>query len=136
MKRKRDHIPLSNVVFTRNNLTDEVMNVTGVLKHVDESSPNITLHVDKSVIVLGRRKCCDVVLDHPTVSRKQCTFSITDGVYITDEGSSNGTYVNNRRIFKKQKIKHGDTLSFGVDSSYVFYNYLESQIESANRQDV
>jgi transcriptional regulator with PAS, ATPase and Fis domain len=45
-------------------------------------------------IVIGSAPDCDVVLDHPTVSRRHCALGVTErGVRLRDLGSKNGTRV-------------------------------------------
>lgn len=52
------------------------------------------------VIRIGRGSDADVRVDHPLVSRLHCTVSRnSDGAFIiTDQRSTNGTYVNGRRV--------------------------------------
>ena len=48
---------------------------------------------------VGRHPKCDIVLDHPSVSKKQALlFSKDKNVYLTDCESHNGTRVNGHRI--------------------------------------
>ena len=56
----------------------------------------------------------DLVIDDPTVSRKHAVLRSEHGRYtIADLDSSNGTYVNGRRIKKPAPIEPGDEVSFG-----------------------
>ena len=51
--------------------------------------------------IIGRSPECDIVLEHSTISRKHCEIkqSTENREYlIRDLGSSNGTYVNGKRI--------------------------------------
>jgi ABC-type multidrug transport system ATPase subunit/pSer/pThr/pTyr-binding forkhead associated (FHA) protein len=55
---------------------------------------------NKDEVTIGRALDCDVVLDHSSVSRKHATVKRIDtGKFlITDLGSLNGTFVNNKRV--------------------------------------
>jgi transcriptional regulator with AAA-type ATPase domain len=49
------------------------------------------------LILLGRSKECDVVVEHPSISRKHVEIAIRDGnVHVRDLGSANGTRVGGR----------------------------------------
>jgi predicted component of type VI protein secretion system len=60
------------------------------------------------------REGCDVVLADPEVSRLHATIRELDGApAIEDLGSTNGTYVNDRRITGVQELKGGDVVRLG-----------------------
>ncbi len=63
--------------------------------------------------VIGRAENCDLQVPLLSVSRKQCKLTISgDAVKVQDMGSSNGTYVNNRRI-NAVDVAAGDRLVIG-----------------------
>lgn len=60
--------------------------------------------------VIGRHSDCDICLPSDEVSRKHAKILVTaDGLYVEDMGSSNGTFVNGRRV-RREKIEPGDEL--------------------------
>lgn len=63
--------------------------------------------------IVGRQADCQIRLPDPGVSRQHCEIQI-DGARptIKDLGSSNGTYVNRRRV-SQTELAAGDTLSIG-----------------------
>ena len=65
--------------------------------------------------VVGRDQTSDVVLDDDSVSRKHAEISRDDrGLYqVEDQGSANGTFIDGRRLSKKELIPEGATLRFG-----------------------
>ena len=95
-----------------------------VVVHLDSESPPVlivergsdagltfVLGVDETSA--GRHPDCDVFLDDVTVSRKHAVIRHIDGGYvIRDEGSLNGTYVNNERI-TSQPLHSGDEVFIG-----------------------
>jgi FHA domain len=63
---------------------------------------------------VGRTPENDIALDKPEVSRRHAQIVLADdGFTITDNGSGNGTYVNDARI-TKHKLKNGDRIQFGT----------------------
>jgi len=67
--------------------------------------------------VIGRNETSDLVLDSPLVpkmvSRRHATVvSSTDAVLLQDCGSTNGTYVNGRRV-GHETLRHGDQIIVG-----------------------
>ena len=66
----------------------------------------------QSSIVIGRALDCDIVLNELLSSRKHAQVSIVqDGtVVVEDLRSSNGTFVNNKRIVQQKELKDGDVV--------------------------
>jgi pSer/pThr/pTyr-binding forkhead associated (FHA) protein len=67
--------------------------------------------IDDTVLI-GRGKDCDIRIREAHMSRRHARLSLAEnGLFIEDLQSSNGTYVNGRRI-EKALLKNGDELSF------------------------
>jgi len=67
---------------------------------------------DKSTVV-GRRPDCDLRIPTGDVSRQHCEIAVGDDkVIVRDLGSSNGTYVNGKRV-AESKLSAGDRLEVG-----------------------
>lgn len=81
----------------------------------DESCPALPLPDPASPVrVIGRRPDCDVVIDDDATSRVHAALMLYSGRwYVTDRGSTNGTYVNGRRIWGTATVRVGDRVSFG-----------------------
>jgi len=68
------------------------------------------------ITVVGRRDDCNIRIPAETVSRRHCQFEVSeDEVVLTDLGSSNGTFVNGRRIGEDEDVvlKPGDRITIG-----------------------
>jgi FHA domain-containing protein/uncharacterized protein DUF1707 len=65
-------------------------------------------------ITLGRSSSCQLVFDDDTVSRRHAALVCRDGAWhVVDLGSSNGTYVNGRRVMDAE-VRAGDELALGT----------------------
>ncbi len=71
--------------------------------------------IDKSLIKVGRAKTddVDIYIGRSTVSSKHAQIQYKDhGFYLTDLGSSNGTYLNKERITSQVPLNSEDVISF------------------------
>jgi len=69
--------------------------------------------LEKDKIVFGRKEDCDYRIPVDQVSRQHCEFTMSEeGVFVRDLDSSNGTYVNNKRVAEAQ-LKPGDHVVIG-----------------------
>lgn len=69
----------------------------------------------KDKAVIGRNKSCQLSLDNDTaLSGKHCSILYKDGiVYIKDEASTNGTFVNGVPVVGEYKVEKDDILLIG-----------------------
>lgn len=76
-----------------------------------------TLEVNAARCIIGReRAAADVVLRDPNVSRRHAELTFTGSDWsIEDLNSTNGTFVNNRRI-TRCPLRNGDLLTFGLSN--------------------
>lgn len=76
----------------------------------------------KTILTVGRRESCDVVLRFPNVSGNHCELSLVEGYWsVKDLGSSNGTKVNGTRV-AEQRLEPGDKLSIAKHEFEVSYD--------------
>jgi ABC-type multidrug transport system ATPase subunit/pSer/pThr/pTyr-binding forkhead associated (FHA) protein len=65
-------------------------------------------------MVLGRDPECDQPLDYPMISWRHAVLEKTSqGIYVEDLNSRNGTYVNGVRVSGKTLVKTGDEIGLG-----------------------
>jgi len=69
--------------------------------------------ISREMTVIGRRQDCDLMIPLGEISRKHCRI-IRDGesLRLEDLGSSNGTFLNGRRI-QESALEAGDTIQVG-----------------------
>jgi RsiW-degrading membrane proteinase PrsW (M82 family) len=72
--------------------------------------------LETGFLTIGRSATSSVRFDPETeriASKQHCFIEArTDGFYITDNGSTNGTFVNGQQV-TTQKLNHGDHIQFG-----------------------
>jgi pSer/pThr/pTyr-binding forkhead associated (FHA) protein len=82
-----------------------------VLINSDGSQREVALK--KARVIIGRQADATMRLPDPNVSRQHCELQLDAGrPVLKDLGSSNGTYVNRRRI-SQTELSAGDTISIG-----------------------
>lgn len=70
--------------------------------------------LSKERMTLGRRPYNDLVMDHLAVSGEHAAVqAIGSAYYIEDLSSTNGTYINSKKI-KRQILQSGDTIDIGT----------------------
>jgi pSer/pThr/pTyr-binding forkhead associated (FHA) protein/septum formation topological specificity factor MinE len=68
----------------------------------------------EGINVIGRDDKCDVVIEHPQISRNHVSVIVApEGVVIQDLNSRNGTFVNGLKVTNTAQIKHGDVVALG-----------------------
>ncbi|MCW2957535.1 MAG: domain containing protein [Solirubrobacterales bacterium] len=71
------------------------------------------LAIGEDPVTVGRSHSADIALDDPLVSRRHATIVRTGAVVrLHDDESTNGTYVNGRRITETDLVD-GDVVAFG-----------------------
>jgi predicted component of type VI protein secretion system len=86
-----------------------------VLQVVRGRSASTTLKLADGVTAIGRHDDCLIRIKSSQVSRRHCEiFEVADKLTIRDLGSSNGTFVNGKKVSGQQVLKHGDELTVGA----------------------
>lgn len=81
------------------------------LVRVDDE--NVVQLLNKPVMVIGRAPDSEICLQLPSISRRHACLRVgRDVVILEDLGSTNGCYVNGKRV-KRQLLKDGDKLEIG-----------------------
>ena len=85
------------------------------LQSVDPEDAGLTFRLLPGTLkTMGRAPRADFVVDAALVSRVHCRFTLndTDELELEDLGSTNGTFVNDRKVMKTT-LSDGDKLTIG-----------------------
>jgi len=86
-----------------------------VLQVVRGRSASTTLKLTDGVTTVGRHDDCVIRIKSSQVSRRHCEiFEVAGKLTIRDLGSSNGTFVNGKRVSGQQALKPGDEVTVGA----------------------
>ena len=101
---------------------------------VVEGSDRRTLVLDHSPFTVGRKTDRDLVIADPRVSRDHAHFvRETDGVYLVDQSSLHGTFVNGEKVTRK-KLGRNDRVEFGAQgAAYVVFSPDRSPSSAAQQ---
>ncbi len=78
-----------------------------------DSQAGLDFTVDDAV-VLGRSPEADIVIEDPYASEFHLRINAKEGrLVLSDLGSTNGTYVNGRRVSTPVDLRRGDALQIG-----------------------
>ncbi len=70
--------------------------------------------LNKPVVTIGREAGSDIVLEDPQVSRHHARLTLQgDSYFVEDLGSTNGSFVNGRRVMSPTPLNPGDKLGLG-----------------------
>ena len=92
-----------------------------------------SINLPKGMLVMGRGPLNDVVLDDTGVSRQHAGIrGGTEGYWIADLGSQNGTFVNGERLgADPRRLQNFDKIELGGTSTSVHWLFMESQATTA-----
>ncbi|GAC1678644.1 MAG: hypothetical protein PVS3B1_19250 [Ktedonobacteraceae bacterium] len=97
-----------------------------------ERAPQIFVLQPGKRVMLGREQGNDILLDDMDVSRRHAEiFPAPMGVYIRDNNSSNGVFINKDRIEQPYRLAHGDRIKLG--NTLIFFVDLQSGREQTTR---
>jgi pSer/pThr/pTyr-binding forkhead associated (FHA) protein len=84
-----------------------------ILESTDPGHPFTFRVLPGSIKTIGRAKRADFIVDAALVSRLHCRLTLNDaGLGVEDLGSTNGTWVNGRKI-ARAPLTAGDKLKVG-----------------------
>ena len=90
----------------------------------------------EGAVVLGREAFNDIVVYDPEVSRRHTQISFQEGRYIIEDlGSTNGTFVNGRRVNTPMPLHNGDVIEIGEAARIIFSSTADPFGETVARPD-
>ena len=76
-----------------------------------------------SELIIGREESCDIVIPDRQVSRQHARiYPSSEGVFLEDLGSKNGTYLNSQRVVDPQQLHEGDEIRIAFTQTFLFLN--------------
>ena len=100
-----------HIGYTRSDSTRKMSNRVTVVR--SDSQAGLSFVVTNATVV-GRSDQSDVILEDPYASEFHFRMVVQDGTLaVSDLGSTNGTYVNGRRITTPTNLRRGDALQVG-----------------------
>lgn len=94
-------------------------------KHIKTNIRNNSYSMKKDVVKIGRSADNDIVIYDPTVSRRHCVITYENGIYfIEDLGTTNGAFVNGKRILQKSCLDRSCKIAVG--NTLIYFNALDS----------
>lgn len=81
--------------------------------HLLEGSPRV-VPLNNAPVTLGRSPDCTVPLDDPYASDQHArVYRDGDGWLVLDDGSTNGTYLNQQKVTSPMPLSAGDQIAVG-----------------------
>jgi len=86
---------------------------------------------------VGRGKDNTIVIDDTWASRNHAIIQIMESgsYYLIDLGSSNGTFVNGKRVNIPVVLKSRDRITFGTTESQIFYQLAIDMVKDVSLED-
>ncbi len=95
----------------RNDVTNEQWHLDGLLGH----GKTWSIRVDPLPFRVGRHSSCHLNLASDGVSRYHAEIKVSeDRLWLRDLGSTNGTFLNHRRLVGPAPLENGDIVHFGT----------------------
>lgn len=84
-------------------------------------TPGKIFTLGQGELTIGRETANGLPISDPEVSRRHARISFQNGYYILEDlNSTNGTFVNGRRLVGQYVLQHGDVLNLGENITLVF----------------
>ena len=93
--------------------------------------------LDRKEVSIGRGETCEIVLELDNVSRRHCSLLVEeDGVFLRDNGSTNGTYLNNVEVRGDTPLRSGDLVKVGSGIFKFLYGGELGSIEAQYHEEI
>lgn len=107
-----------------------------VLAQIIDDVVATRFELDRPRMTIGRHPECDIQITDTAVSGRHALIEVEkndflDGVYdifITDNGSTNGSFVNDEPVSGRRRLSNNDVIRFGWNS-FCFVDDQENELE-------
>jgi pSer/pThr/pTyr-binding forkhead associated (FHA) protein len=91
------------------------------LRYLTDPYLGLMVDFDQNIVSVGRAVENDMVIEEPHVSGFHARLVQRDGrVFIEDLGSTNGTFVNGKRVKTPMQLTQGSVVQFGTRTQVTF----------------
>jgi pSer/pThr/pTyr-binding forkhead associated (FHA) protein len=95
-----------------------------------------TFRLRAGEMIIGRQKGCGVRVPSGEVSRQHCLLLYQDDLlWVEDLSSANGTFINGRRITRRDVLRPGDKLKVGPVTMLVQYQLSDAAVQRLMHED-
>ncbi len=100
----------------------------GVLLTISSENLGKTFVIDQDSMIIGRDPGCDITLEDPQISKVHSRITVEDDriFKLEDLGSTNGTFLNKKKISKPMQIYYSDRIVLG---NTIFRFLMEETLE-------
>ena len=100
----------------------------GILVSLSSATLGKTYIINQDNITVGRDTSCDICLDDPLVSKVHSRITVEDGniFRIEDLESTNGTYLNKKKLSKPTQMYYSDRIVIGGS---IFRFFIEETLD-------
>jgi hypothetical protein len=103
------------------------------LQRLDDSLPETRFVVTPAGLTLGRTAPADIIVSGSAVSRSHCMVELSgDKLRVTDLNSTNGTFIDNKRIEGSAMLPVGSVLRVG---NVLFEHEVSERVEAGEHAD-
>ncbi len=100
------------------------------LVHVSTDGSQNEVSISREVSLIGRQTDCQIRIPTSDVSRHHAELKVGEGrPVVRDLGSSNGTYVNGKRI-EQAELGAGDVITFGSTIFVICIDGIPDEVDS------
>lgn len=96
---------------------------------IQRVSTQATIHVSRYPFTIGRRaEFCDHAIEDPCISKRHVTILLREGQpYIRDNGSSNGTFLNGKRLPANTDVELPSGARFRIGNEELIFYAADGQ---------
>lgn len=104
-----------------------------LMLRLESDDKNVFYSMSAQRSIIGRSLMAPIFIDDDRVSREHAAIDIDRGSYfVVDLGSTNGTWVNEKRVNDPVKVKFGDVIRIGEAIFHVDLKSIKGKVQIKN----
>ncbi|MCA9127518.1 MAG: EAL domain-containing protein [Planctomycetales bacterium] len=129
-------VPVDNPMVYADNLSHQAESTWILLRSGGGVDNQTTMLVPPFPFTVGRRPGCSLQLNYKTISGNHAELNVSGNqLWLTDLNSTNGTYVNGRRISEPAPLREEDLLQF-ADIAFRVRCETQHSVSNTMQEDV